>query len=749
MSAAADKTKQDMVSFTVDGHTISAAPGSMLIEATDRSGINIPRFCYHSRLSVAANCRMCLVDVEKAPKPMPACATPVAEGMVVRTRSEKALEAQKAVMEFLLINHPLDCPICDQGGECELQDLAMGFGRDVSRYQEKKRVVPALDIGPLVQTDLTRCIQCTRCVRFGEEVAGLRELGALGRGEQMEIGTYIKHSMKSELSGNIIDLCPVGALTSKPFRYSARTWEMRQEASVAPHDCLGSNLNIHLLQGKVKRVVPATNPAVNDVWLSDRDRFSYAGLYSDDRLLQPMLYSEMHRRLDNREWSQAIDWCGQKLQQMVNEHGADEVAFLLSPSLTTEEYYLCQKLARALGCNNIDHRLRQLDFSGQERAPIFPWLGCDLESLEQLDACLLVGAAPRLEVPLLNHRLRKSALRGAAIMSVNPIAINSNFDMAEELIIAPGDMPATLAEILISVPNYSRKTGRLDKELFADIRQQDNSRKVAAKLAGAGRSAVLIGESAICHPDFYKLWQLAGLLAKATGSVFGFIPEGANAAGAAVAGCLPHRGVMGASIEKPGDDAGQLISRPRKCYVLVGFEPEHDLALGESSIAALQQAECNMYMGSWLGGKLKELAHATLPICQFAENEGTYINLEGRIQSFTASARAPGESRMLWKLLQALGHNMHLHGFDYNSIEDVRAELMPKLKSLNPDNKCAWEIGSPVRMKQRGENSAECYGNRPPYSIDPLVRRADALQQALPEAPMVAHINPPWQNALV
>ena len=745
MSVPADKTlaaAPSEVGINVDGRALSAVPGSMLIEATDKHGITVPRFCYHHRLSVAANCRMCLVEVEKAPKPMPACATPVTEGMVVRTRSTKALEAQRAVMEFLLINHPLDCPICDQGGECELQDLAMGFGRDVSRYQERKRVVPALDIGPLVQTDLTRCIQCTRCVRFGEEIAGLRELGALGRGEHMEIGTYVKHSMRSELSGNIIDLCPVGALTSKPFRYSARSWEMQQASSIAPHDSLGSNVNVQLLRGAVKRVVPAANPSINDVWLSDRDRFSYLGLYSDDRLQQPMQHCEMKRALRNDDWSKVIADCGSKLQRIVNEHGADEVAFLVSPSLSLEECYLVQKLARALGCNNIDHRLRQRDFRGQERAPIFPWLGCDLDSLEQLDACLLVAATPRLDVPLLNYRLRKSALQGGAIMSINPVAINSNFDMAAELLVAPGDMPAKLAEIFLAVAKGNRKADKVDQKLLAKIKPGADASKVAAALAAGKRSAVLIGERAMEHQDFYKLWQLSGLIAKGSGSVLGFMPAGANAAGAALAGCLPHRGVMGDKIESPGSNALEMMQRPRKAYVLVGFEPEHDLALGEGSMEALAQAEHVVYMGGWLSSGMRKLAHVALPTCQFAENEGSYVNLEGKAQQFTASATAPGETKPLWKVLRMLGHGMHLTGFDYVDLEGVRKELAPRLKQLNPDNKCAWEINEEIAPMVRATNRVDRHGKRSPYSIDPLVRRSDPLRQAMPEPVAEAHLNP-------
>jgi NADH-quinone oxidoreductase, chain G len=401
----------DVITIEVDGRTLEARKGQMLIEVTDGNDIYVPRFCYHRKLTIAANCRMCLVDVEKAPKPLPACATPVMDGMKVHTRSQRALEAQKAVMEFLLINHPLDCPICDQGGECELQDLAMGYGRDVSRYQEKKRVVQDKNIGPLVQTDMTRCIHCTRCVRFGQEIAGLRELGATGRGEDMEIGTYIEKSMVSEMSGNVIDLCPVGALTSKPFRYSARAWEIQQRAGIAPHDAVGSNIHLHIMQGRVKRVVPAENEAVNEVWLSDRDRFSYEGLYHPDRLTVPMIRER--GAWQEVDWETALQFAMNGLQQVKSRTGTGSIGALTSPASTLEELFLLQKWMRGIGCHNIDHRIRQRDFSDQDIAPAFPWLGTSIADLERLDAVLLIGGNVRKEQPIINHRLRKAAMLGA------------------------------------------------------------------------------------------------------------------------------------------------------------------------------------------------------------------------------------------------------------------------------------------------------------------------------------------------
>jgi NADH-quinone oxidoreductase subunit G len=436
---------EERVHIEIDGRPLQARRGAMIIEVADEAGIHIPRFCYHKKLSVAANCRMCLVEVERTPKPLPACATPVAEGMKIKTRSPLARDAQKSTMEFLLINHPLDCPICDQGGECELQDVAMGFGGDVSRFQERKRVVRDKDIGPLIATDMTRCIHCTRCVRFGAEVAGIRELGATGRGEHMEIGTYIEHSVDSELSGNVIDLCPVGALTSKPFRFSARAWEMLQRDTIAAHDCIGSNLHVHVRRNRIMRVVPRENEAVNETWISDRDRFSYQGLYGDDRLAAPLIKGS--GGWQQTDWPTALSAAAAGLRRVLAERGAQQLGALASPSATLEELYLLQRLVRGLGSHNIDHRLRQGDFRDQDVAPLFPWLGQSIAALETLDAALVVGSHTRKEQPLANHRLRKAALRGSALMFVNPVAFEFNYPVAEAVVATPAGMLQALAAI--------------------------------------------------------------------------------------------------------------------------------------------------------------------------------------------------------------------------------------------------------------------------------------------------------------
>ncbi len=490
---------EELVNIEVNGIPLKARKGAMLIEITDAAGIAIPRFCYHKKLSIAASCRMCLVEVEKAPKPLPACATPVMEGMKVYTESPKALAAQKGTMEFLLINHPLDCPICDQGGECELQDIALGYGGDVSRFAERKRVVQDKDIGPLIATEMTRCIHCTRCVRFGDEIAGLRELGATGRGEHMEIGTYVAHSVASELSGNVIDLCPVGALTAKPSRFKGRSWEYVQHAAIAPHDSVGSNIFIHTLRGQVMRVVPRENEAINETWISDRDRFSYEGIYSDDRLANPLL--------DGVEvgWEAALEATAKGLKEVIAQYGADSVGFLVSPTATVEEMYLAQKLARGLGVTNIDHRLRQADFSDQDTAPVFPWLGQDVADLEKVKSALLVGSNVRMEQPLAGHRLRKAALAGGRMMFINPRDFEFRFPAAAKIIADPAGMVAALAGVAQAVAELKGEILPASLAGLVTGAPGEAERTIAARLVDNAQATVLLGNFGVAHPGFAQL----------------------------------------------------------------------------------------------------------------------------------------------------------------------------------------------------------------------------------------------------
>ncbi|MEJ2654850.1 MAG: NADH-quinone oxidoreductase subunit NuoG, partial [Acidihalobacter sp.] len=560
---------EQQVTIQIDGVSYPAPRGAMLIEVADAHGIEIPRFCYHKKLSVAANCRMCLVEVERAPKPLPACATPVQDGMKIHTRSPLALAAQQGTMEFLLINHPLDCPICDQGGECELQDVAMGFGRDVSSYVEAKRVVPDPDIGPLVATDMTRCIHCTRCVRFGDEIAGLRELGATGRGENMRIGTFVAHTMTSELSGNVIDLCPVGALTAKPSRFSGRAWEMIQHAGIAAHDCIGSNVYAHTLRGQIVRVVPRENESLNETWISDRDRFAYEGLNAADRVLVPKI--KVRGRWKDTDWDTALA----RVADGLRGHAPETIGALAAPGATLEEGYLLQKLLRGMGVRSIDHRLRQSDFGDAARDPLFPWLGQSVEELESNEAVLLVGANPRKDQPILGHRLRKAALEGARIMDINPRAFETTHDMAVRHTVAPQAMGEALADLLSAV------CGRTDDEPPAWLGRRepaDWALQMAEHLDTAQNAGVLLGPQALNHPDHARLRALAGEIAARTGAVLGYLPEGGNAPGAWVAGVLPHRGHGGQALAEPGLDAQAMCAQPRSAYVLYGVEPDYDCA---------------------------------------------------------------------------------------------------------------------------------------------------------------------------
>ena len=711
----------DTITIEVDGKPLQARKGQMLIEVTDNNDIYVPRFCYHKKLSIAANCRMCLVDVEKAPKPLPACATPVMDGMKVHTRSQRALEAQKAVMEFLLINHPLDCPICDQGGECELQDLAMGYGRDISRYNENKRVVKDKNIGPLVQTDMTRCIHCTRCVRFGQEIAGLRELGATGRGEHMEIGTYIEKSMVSEMSGNIIDVCPVGALTSKPFRFSARAWEMQQRDSIAPHDGVGSNIHIHIKQNTVKRVVPAENEAINEVWLSDRDRFSYEALYHPERLTVPMIKDGGSWR--DVDWETALQFAVNGISN-VKQSGADNLAALASPSSTLEELYLLQKIMRGLGSHNIDHRIRQTDFSDQENDPIFPWLGTSIADLEKLDCVLLVGSNVRKEQPIINHRLRKASMRGCSILVVNPVDYDFNFNTSANIIVAPSELTSTLTGILNALKGQGNAS--------------DEHRLIANKLKESTNGIVLLGNLATAHPQFSTIRAIVGEISKLANVKFGFLAESANSAGACLAGVLPHRKPGGAKSDKTGLDAGSMFAEGRKGYILMGIEPELDCWNGYQALQALRAAGFVISMTAYQTDTMKSCSNVLLPIALFAETSGTYINNEGRSQSFNGVVAPAGEARPGWKILRVMGNLFNLPGFDYNTSIEVRDELQQIIADVKPSNDMNWNSSE---VMTTGNFGLQRISDIPMNAIDPVTRRAKSLQQTADVTDGKAHIN--------
>jgi len=709
----------DQVNVEVNGVPMKARKGEMIIRVTDAANVYVPRFCYHDKLSIAANCRMCLVEVEKAPKPLPACATPVAEGMKIFTASPKAIGAQRATMEFLLINHPLDCPICDQGGECELQDLAVGFGRDISRFTERKRVVKDENLGPLVSTDMTRCIQCSRCIRFTEEIAGIQELGMVGRGERMSVRSFIERTVDHELSGNIIDLCPVGALNSKPFRFRARAWEMMQHPLISPHDGVGTNLFGHVLRGRLMRVVPRPCEEINETWIADRDRFSYEGIYSEDRLATPMLRA-------GGGWT-ALDWptALEATLKGLRRH-APNLGVLASPLSTVEELTLLARLTRALGSSAIDTRLRQRDVRDQACDPAFPGLGMAIAEVDCLDALLVVGSNLRREAPILAHRVRKAAGRGARIGFVNPVRLPYQFPVAAYCEASAQQQVATLASVLAAAAQSAgRELPAYAAEAARRAQPNDDQRAAAQVLAKGERKAIWLGALALRHPAFADLRSLAAALAELTGATLGIIAEGGNAAGAYLAGAVPHRGAAGKEIDQPGLSASEMLRQGLPAYVLFGgVEPWAD-GLEPEAMRSLGAAQFVVAMTPYASEPLKQVAHVLLPIGTFAETSGTFVNLEGRWQSFTAAARAHGESRPGWKVLRVLGTELGFDGFDQGSSDEVRAELERACASLSP---APYRGGS---HRVAGGSAAGSLVDVPMYQVDAIVRRAPSLQRTV------------------
>jgi NADH-quinone oxidoreductase subunit G len=707
---------EEFVNIEVNGVPVKARKGEMIIRATDASGAYVPRFCYHDKLSIAANCRMCLVEVEKAPKPLPACATPVAEGMKIFTQSQKATGAQRATMEFLLINHPLDCPICDQGGECELQDLAVGFGRDISRFSERKRVVKDESLGPLVSTDMTRCIQCTRCIRFTQEIAGVQELGMIGRGENSSVRAFVERTVDHELSGNIIDLCPVGALNSKPFRFSARAWEMIAHPLVSPHDGVGTNLFGHVLRGKLMRVVPRDNEAINETWIADRDRFSYEGIYSADRIGAPLIR-------ERGSWTQ-VSWESALAVAVdgLRKH-AGTIGSLGSASSTTEELYLLNRLTRGLGSQNIDHRLRVRDFSDQSADALYPNLGLRIADVDHLKGLLVIGSNLRREVPVLAHRVRKASLAGAAVAFVNPAKFDYKFPVTAYLQSAPAAQVADLAAVLAAV---AAKTGATVPTHLASLTSaaavSESHQSVAAALLAGPQRAVWLGALALRHPQYADLRALAGGIAQLAGASLGELAEGGNAAGAYLAGCVPHREAGGKVLNDGGWNAAQMLQTPLKAYILFGgVEPEAD-SLSPEALKALAGAELVIAITPYMTEQLKQIAHVVLPIGTFAETSGTYVNLEGVWQSFTAAARGFGESRPGWKVLRVLGTELGIERFEYQTSEEARDELRRICAEGLPP---PWVGTRAVSGAAAGAHTVDV----PMYQVDAVVRRAPSLQR--------------------
>ncbi len=698
-----------MPQLTIDGRQVEVAQGATVMDAARELGIFIPHFCYHKKLSIAANCRMCLVEVEKAPKPLPACATPVTDGMVVHTHSEKAVKAQKGVMELLLINHPLDCPICDQGGECQLQDLAVGYGGSHSRYAEPKRVVRDKELGPLIATDMTRCIHCGRCVRFGQEIAGLMELGMPGRGEHTEVMPFLERQVTSELSGNVIDLCPVGALTSKPFRFTARPWELARRPSVSPHDGLGANLEVHVKNKRVYRVLPRENEAVNECWLADRDRYSYQALNSEARLARPMV-RDGDRWLEV-DWGKALAQAAGALKVLIDTHGPGAVGFLASPHQTLEELHLFQKLARALGCEHIDHRLDRADFAP---AAGVPWLGMAIAEVEALDRVLLIGSTVRKEQPLLAQRLRKAVKAGAALSVVHAVDDDLLCRVAHRLIARPSGLTQALAQVAKALAQAGCDLSDL---AIPEVTVTPEAQAIAQSLLGGARKAVFLGAYAQQHPQAASLHALAQAIARASGATLGVLVPSANGVGAWLTGCVPGAG---------GLDARAMLAEPRKAYVILGAEPDLEAFDPLEARQALQASELVVALTPFQD-RARDYAHLLLPIAPFTETGGSYVNMEGRLQTFEPAVPPLGEARPAWKVLRVLGQQLGLPGFAHESMEEVRREALPEgeagiLARLNNG------IG-PVAIAYPPEpGGLERLAETPIYQLDPIVRRAPALQ---------------------
>ena len=687
-----------MIELQIDGKTVQVAEGSVVIQAAEQAGTFIPHFCYHRKLSIAANCRMCLVDIEKAPKPMPACATPVTQGMVVHTKSERAIKAQKSVMEFLLINHPLDCPICDQGGECQLQDLAVGYGGSASRYEEEKRVVFHKDVGPLISMEeMSRCIHCTRCVRFGQEIAGSMELGMSQRGEHSEIEAFVGDTVDSELSGNMIDICPVGALTSKPFRYQARTWEMSRRKSVSPHDATGANLIVQVKNNRVMRVVPLENEEVNECWIADRDRFSYEALNSDERLTQPMLKQD--GQWITVDWSTALEYIANGLQHIKTEHGVSAIGCLASPHSTLEELYLATQFMRGLGSDNIDSRLRAADFQHDGKTR---WLGTSLASLSTLDRVLIIGSNIRKDQPLLAQRIRQAVRRGAKVHALNEQAFDWAMPLAEVCLADSAVWVQALADIAAALAQKN------NVELPAPGNASSPAAQaIAASLLSGERKAVLLGNAAAHHAKASSLLALANFIAEQTGASVGYLGEAANTVGAQLVSARPLHSGMNA--------AQMLQASSLKAMFLLNTEPAHDCAVAPHTLADVDMVVTMSPFKTNL-----DISDVLLPVSPFTETAGTFVNSEARAQSFHGVVKPLGETRPAWKVLRVLGSMLKLPGFEFETIEEVRAMALPQDIALHLSN--ATQAKVDLTAASQAPVSASI------YRLDALVRRAPALQ---------------------
>jgi NADH-quinone oxidoreductase subunit G len=715
-----------MIEIELDGQKVSVAPGSMVMHAADAAGTYIPHFCYHKKLSIAANCRMCLVDIEKAPKPMPACATPVTQGMIVRTKSDKAVKAQQGVMEFLLINHPLDCPICDQGGECQLQDLAVGYGASASRYDEEKRVVFHKNVGPLISMqEMSRCIHCTRCVRFGQEVAGVMELGMIHRGEHSEITTMVGRSIDSELSGNMIDICPVGALTSKPFRYSARTWELQRRKSISPHDSTGTNLVVQVKSGQVMRVLPLENEDVNECWIADRDRFSYEALNGEQRLTQPML--KQGGQWLTVDWNTALTYVADGLKRVKAEFGVSGIGAVGSAHSTCEELHLLAKLVRGLGSDNVDTRSRHADAGNLPAPGHARWLGTSIAALSQVDRALVIGSFLRKDHPLFAQRLRQAARRGAQVHSLHAVHDDWLMPMGTRLTAAPLQWATALAEVAAAIAAAKGVDAPLS------VQAGEEAQAIATSLLSGERVALLLGNAAAQHPQAGHLLALANWVAEQCGATVGYLGDAANTVGAQLVGAVP--GAAGLS-------AAQMLTQPMKALLLLDVEPVLDAADAAAAKAALNASGLVVALTAFKDAAVDN-ADVLLPIAPFTETSGTFVNAEGRAQSFHGVVKPLGDARPAWKVLRVLGNLLGLEGFSQDSSEEVRAEALGDLATLGErlDNRSSDALTAAVTEQAPCERVADV----PIYAADSLVRRAPALQQtADARAPVASLSSAQW-----
>ena len=708
-----------MFTVNIDGKEFQAPAGTMLIEVADKEGITIPRFCYHDKLSIAASCRMCLVDVERMPKPAPACATPVMDGMIVRTRNEKAREAQKAIMEFLLINHPLDCPICDQGGECELQDFSSEYGQNNSLYIEEKRHVEKINIGPLVETFMNRCIQCTRCVRFGDEIAGMRELGGVDRGDRLEISTYIKHSLVSEVSGNIIDICPVGALTAKPSKYGARPWEYMNHDSISMHDGVGSNTEIHTLRGKVARVVSRRNDEINEPWISDRDRFSYEALSSDDRAAHPLI-DNGNGELEKASWPDALKATKLILEGAIDKYGADQVGVFVSPMASVEEMQLVKELQNGLKLTHVDYRLNQRDFSGEQSEPTFRSLGLTIPEVNHLDSIFLIGADPRMEVPVLAIRIRDAVKKGAKVSMLASYSADQLHAMNAEIIAHPFDWVNELSSILVKVAEMKGEAINTDlaKVVNSNTVNGEAVLTIAEQLLKGEREWIVLGHDAISHPQFATIRALASELARISGAKLGYFTQGSNSSAAAITG-----------LTSTAANTASMIEAPLKAYVLVGaIDPEFDFVDGSNAMSALKSAEAVIAITPFASETLKSVSNVILPGAAWAESSGSFVNLEGKVQTLQAASMPHGEARPIWKILRVLGNQFELAGFDYIGSEEILAKWLKandaKLAEVSNEGKAIAFDFKPLE-----KSGLLAVPTTSLYSTDAYVRRGQALQK--------------------